>query len=60
MDAVNIVQTANIEKKFVMYDSARTANTRMCVCVRVYACVYVFVSVRRRLCAREREQTVFV
>ena len=52
MDAVNIVQTANIDKTFVMYDSARTANTRMCVCV--------FVCVRRRLCAREREQNVFV
>ena len=55
MDAVKIVQTANIDKKFVIYDSARTANTRMCVCVRVYACVCVFVCVRRRLCARERE-----
>ncbi len=40
MDAVNIVQTANIEKKFVVYDTARTARKRMmCVCPCACACV---------------------
>ena len=39
MHAVNIVQTANIEKKFVVYDTARTARTRMCVCLCACVCV---------------------
>ncbi len=37
MDAVKIVQTANIEKKFVIYNTARTAHTYarvpVCACV---------------------------
>ncbi len=72
MDAVNIVQTANIEKKFVIYDTARTAHTyvRVSVCACVSVCVSVFVCscvsvcarvrVCWRLCAREREQNVSV
>ena len=55
MDAVNIVQTANIEKKLVIYDTARTARKRMyvclCLCVRVRVCACVRACVWVRLCA---------
>jgi hypothetical protein len=52
---MKIVQTANIEKKFVMYDTARTAHTyvRVSLCACVSECVSVCVCecVRPRACA---------
>ena len=59
MNAVKVVQTANIEKTFAEYDSARTARPcmRMCVyahvclCACVRACVCVCVCVRVCVCA---------
>jgi len=59
MDAVEIVETANTERKLAMYDSERTArthkahahtsNTRVCVCVG--GCARVCAS---RMCRYER------
>ena len=59
MDAVEIVETANTERKLATYDSARTArthkahahtsNTRVCVCVG--GCARVCAS---RMCRYER------
>ena len=53
MDAVKIVQTANIEKKFVIYDTARTAHTyvRVSVCACVSECVSVCLCECVRACA---------
>ena len=59
MDAVEIVETANTDRKLAMYDSTRTArthkahahtsNTRVCVCVG--GCARVCAS---RMCRYER------
>ena len=52
MPAVKVVQTANIEKKFV-YDTARTAHTyvRVSVCACVSECVSVCLCECVRACA---------
>jgi len=56
MDAVEIVETANTERKLAVYDSARTARTQSAHTPIQHACVRV----RRSLRACVREQNVSV
>ena len=58
MDAVEIVETANTERKLAMYNSARTARTHT---KRTHTHIqHACVRVRRRLRARVCEQNVSV